>query len=208
MAGLTKKDYEVLDYIYKGIQTNGYPPTIREICAAMNVTSTATVHARIAKLEAAGKIEKSSTKNRTMRVINYPENSGDTLLPYEEHTQVPVYGKITAGVPITATEQLERYFPIPVSYVGNHEVFMLRVSGESMINAGIFDGDYIIIEKRPDAQNGDIVAAMVDGTDATIKTFYKENGHYRLQPENDYMDPIISDNVEIIGKVKGVFRMF
>lgn len=208
MAGLTKKDYEVLDFIYKGIKANGYPPTIREICAAMNVTSTATVHARIAKLEAAGKIEKSSTKNRTMRVIDYPESSGDTILPYEEYTQVPVYGKITAGVPITATEQLERYFPIPVSYAGNHELFMLRVSGESMINAGIFDGDYIIIEKRPDAQNGDIVAAMVDGTDATVKTFYKENGHYRLQPENDYMDPIISDNVEIIGKVKGVFRMF
>ena len=208
MAGLTEKDYQVLDFIYKGIQANGYPPTIREICTAMNVNSTATVHARIAKLEAAGKIEKSSTKNRTMRVVDYPENCGSEIIDCEEYIQVPVYGKITAGVPITATEQLERHFPIPMSYVGNHEMFMLKVSGESMVNAGIFDGDYIIIEKRPDAQNGDIVAAMVDGTDATVKTFYKENGHYRLQPENDYMDPIIADNVEIIGKVKGVFRIF
>lgn len=207
MAGLTEKDYEILDFIYKQIKLNGYPPTVREIGKAVGLNSPATVHARLAKLEAAGKIEKTSTKNRTMRVVDYEaENEGD-MVSHEEYAEVPVYGRITAGVPITAVEQLERYFPIPMSYVKNNEIFMLKVSGESMINAGIFDGDYIIVEKRPDAKNGDIVAALINGEDATVKTFYKENGHYRLQPENDYMEPIIAKNVEIIGKVIGVFRM-
>lgn len=208
MAKLTAKDYEILDYIYKGIKKNGYPPTVREIGAAVNLNSPATVHARLSKLEAAGKIEKASAKNRAMRVVGYPETEEDIPETREEYIEVPVYGKITAGVPITAVEQLERHFPIPMSYVKNNEIFMLKVSGESMINVGIYDGDYIIIEKRPDASNGDIVAALINGEDATVKTFYKENGHYRLQPENDTMSPIIADNVEIIGKVIGVFRMF
>lgn len=208
MAKLTAKDYEILDYIYKGIKKNGYPPTVREICAAVNLNSPATVHARLSKLEAAGKIEKTSAKNRAMRVVGYPGTEEDISETREEYIEVPVYGKITAGVPITAVEQLERHFPIPMSYVKNNEIFMLKVSGESMINVGIYDGDYIIIEKRPDASNGDIVAALINGEDATVKTFYKENGHYRLQPENDTMSPIIADNVEIIGKVIGVFRMF
>ena len=209
MAKLTDKDYERLDFIYIGIKKNGYPPTVREIGAAVNLNSPATVHARLSKLEAAGKIEKASTKNRAMRVINYPEiEEEEDFETKEDYIEVPVYGKITAGVPITAVEQLERHFPIPMSYVGNNEIFMLKVSGESMINVGIYDGDYIIIEKRPDAKNGDIVAALINGEDATVKTFYKENGHFRLQPENDYMSPIIADNVEIIGKVIGVFRMF
>ncbi|MDD6564967.1 MAG: transcriptional repressor LexA [Clostridiales bacterium] len=208
MAKLTAKDYEILDFIYRGIKKNGYPPTVREICAAVNLNSPATVHARLSKLEAAGKIEKTSAKNRAMRVVGYPETEEDISETREEYIEVPVYGKITAGVPITAVEQLERHFPIPMSYVKNNEIFMLKVSGESMINVGIYDGDYIIIEKRPDASNGDIVAALINGEDATVKTFYKENGHYRLQPENDTMSPIIADNVEIIGKVIGVFRMF
>lgn len=208
MAKLTAKDYEILDFIYRGIKKNGYPPTVREICAAVNLNSPATVHARLSKLEAAGKIEKTSAKNRAMRVVGYPGTEEDISETREEYIEVPVYGKITAGVPITAVEQLERHFPIPMSYVKNNEIFMLKVSGESMINVGIYDGDYIIIEKRPDASNGDIVAALINGEDATVKTFYKENGHYRLQPENDTMSPIIADNVEIIGKVIGVFRMF
>lgn len=210
MVKLTDKDYEILDFIYRQIKINGYPPTVREIGAAVNLNSPATVHARLNKLEAAGKIDKQSSKNRTMRVINYPETEevDDTAEFTEEYLNVPVYGKITAGVPITAVQQLERYFPIPISYAKNKEIFMLKVSGESMINVGIYDGDYIIIEKRPDAVNGDIVAALVNGEDATVKTFYKENGHFRLQPENDYMDPIIADDVSIIGKVIGVFRMF
>ena len=209
MAKLTDKDYEILDFIYKEIKKNGYPPTVREIGAAVNLNSPATVHARLSKLEAAGKIEKTSTKNRTMRVVDYPENEPDAdYETKEDYIEVPVYGKITAGVPITAVEQLERHFPIPMSYVGNHDIFMLKISGESMINVGIYDGDYIIVEKRPDANNGDIVAALINGEDATVKTFNKENGHFRLQPENDYMSPIIANNVEIIGKVIGVFRMF
>ena len=208
MAKLTEKDFEILDFIYKEIKKNGYPPTVREIGAAVGLNSPATVHARLSKLEAAGKIEKTSAKNRTMRVIDYPDAEDNFYETHEEYAQIPVYGKITAGVPITAVEQLERHFPIPMSYVGNNEMFMLKISGESMINAGIFDGDYVIIEKTPSAVNGEIVAALINGEDATIKTFYKENGHYRLQPENDYMEPIIATNVEIIGKVVGVFRMF
>lgn len=209
MVKLNDKDYEILDYIYKQIKANGYPPTVREICTAVNLNSPATVHARLNKLEMAGKIDRQSSKNRAIRVVNYPETPDESVAePIEDYVNVPVYGKITAGVPITAVEQLERYFPIPMSYVGNNEIFMLRVSGESMINVGIYDGDYIIIEKRPDAVNGDIVAALINGEDATVKTFYKENGHFRLQPENDYMEPIIANDVSIIGKVIGVFRMF
>ncbi len=209
MAKLTDKDYEILDFIYKQIKQNGYPPTVREIGAAVNLSSPATVHARLSKLEAAGKIEKRSSKNRTMRVIDYPEGETIEMTPArEDYLEVPVYGKITAGVPITAVEQLERHFPIPMEYAHNKDIFMLKISGESMINAGIFDGDYIIVEKTPYATNGDIVAALINGEDATVKTFYKENGHYRLQPEYDYMEPIIANNVEIIGKVVGVFRMF
>ena len=144
-----------------------------------------------------------------MRVTGYiPDGEDDSPNGQEDYVSVPVYGKIAAGVPITAVEQIETHFPIPMSYVGNKDIFMLRVSGESMINAAILDGDYIIVEKQPTASNGDIVAALVDGEDATVKTFYKENGHYRLQPENDYMEPIISDDVKILGKVVGVYRMF
>lgn len=210
MIKITDKDREILDFIYEQIQLCGYPPTVREICAAVNLNSPATVHARLNKLEAAGMIERSSTKNRCMRLINYtPKGQEDVFTPQrEEYLDVPVYGKITAGVPITAVQQLEGQFPIPMSHVGNKEIFMLKVSGESMINAAILDGDYIIVERQSTAHNGDIVVALIDGCDATVKTFYKENGHFRLQPENDYMEPIISDNVEVLGKVMGVYRMF
>ena len=209
MTKLTDKDYQILDFVYKYIRENGFPPTVREICAEVGLSSPATVHARLNKIEAAGFIERSSTKNRTMRIINYvPDNESDSGVEHEDYVSVPVYGKITAGVPITAVEQLESYFPIPMSYVNNKEIFMLHVSGESMVNAAILDGDYIIVEKQNTARNGDIVVALIDGTDATVKTFYKEKGHYRLQPENDYMEPIIANNVEVMGKVVGVYRMF
>ncbi|MBQ3427367.1 MAG: transcriptional repressor LexA [Clostridia bacterium] len=209
MTKLTDKDYQILDFVYKYIKENGFPPTVREICAEVGLSSPATVHARLGKLEASGFIERSSTKNRTMRIINYvPDNESDNGVEHEEYMHVPVYGKITAGMPITAVEQLESYFPIPLSHAHNKDIFMLHVTGESMVNAAILDGDYIIVEKQNTARNGDIVVALVDGTDATVKTFYKEKGHYRLQPENDYMEPIISNNVEIMGKVVGVYRMF
>lgn len=209
MTKLTEKDYEILDFIYEQLSENGYPPTIREIGAAVGLNSPATVHARLNKLEAAGLLEKSSTKNRTMRLINYiPRSAAEPDNTREEYIDVPVYGKITAGVPITAVQQLERQFPFPMSYVHNKDIFMLKVSGDSMINAAILDGDYIIVERQPVADNGDIVVALIDGIDATVKTFYKENGHYRLQPENDAMEPIIADNVTVLGRVVGVFRMF
>lgn len=205
LAKLTDKDYEILDYIYLQIKENGYPPTVREICAAVELNSPATVHARLNKLENAGFIEKKSTKNRSLRIINYPAE--DSAEQKENYVNVPVFGKITAGMPITAVEQYDTQFPIPESYIHGREIFMLKVSGDSMINAAILDGDYIIVERTSAAENGDIVAALIDGSDATVKTFYKENGHYRLQPENDYMEPIIADDVSILGKVVGVFRM-
>lgn len=206
---LTDKDYQILDFIYEQIKDHGFPPTVREICTAVGLSSPATVHARLNKLESIGVIERDSAKNRSMRLINYtPSYAAEDGIECEEYVDVPVYGKITAGVPITAVEQLERHFPIPASYMYGKEVFMLHVSGESMINAAILDGDYIIVQKQSTASNGDIVVALINGEDATVKTFYKEKGHYRLQPENDYMEPIIADNVEVLGKVVGVYRMF
>ncbi len=202
LSDLTDKDYEILDFIRDQIEENGYPPTVREICASVGLSSPATVHARLNKLEAAGYIEKSSSKNRCMRLLKDSPKKAES-----DYIHVPVYGKITAGAPITAVEQFEGTFPIPIRYAKNRDIFMLKVSGESMINAAILDGDYIIAEKQPTAENGDIVVALIDETDATVKTFYKENGHFRLQPENDAMEPIISDNVHILGKVVGVYRM-
>ena len=202
---MSEKDYEILDFIYAQLSINGYPPTIREIGAAVNLNSPATVHARLNKLEEAGYIVKDSTKNRSMRLVNYTPRNYE--IPAEEYIKVPVYGKISAGVPITAVEQLEGFFNLPMQYAHNKDVFMLKVSGDSMINAAILDGDYIIVEKQQSAQNGDIVVALLDKTNATVKTFYKEGGHYRLQPENDFMEPIIAYDVEIMGKVVGVFRM-
>lgn len=207
MSVLTEKDYEILDYIYEQSRENGYPPTIREICSAVNLNSPATVHARLNKLERAGYIERKSTKNRSLKLVNYPLKDDIERTEEEKYVNVPVYGKITAGMPITAVEQRGEQFPIPASYIHGKEVFMLKVSGDSMINAAILDGDHIIVEKCSTADNGDIVAALIDGSDATVKTFYKENGHYRLQPENDFMEPIIADDVSILGKVIGVFRM-
>lgn len=209
MKRLTEKDYQILDYIYEQLNENGFPPTVREICEAVNLNSPATVHARLKKLEEMDIIEKKSTKNRGMRLINYtPSGINNDVIESDEHINIPVYGKITAGQPITAVENIERHFPLPIDFAHNKDIFMLRVSGESMINAAILDNDYIIVEKQSTASNGDIVVALIDGTDATVKTFYKENGHYRLQPENDFMEPIIVDSVEILGKVVGVYRKF
>lgn len=209
MKRLTEKDYQILDYIYEQLNENGFPPTVREICEAVNLNSPATVHARLKKLEEMDIIEKKSTKNRGMRLVNYtPRCISNNVIENDEHINIPVYGKITAGQPITAVENIERHFPLPIDFAHNKDIFMLRVSGESMINAAILDNDYIIVEKQSTASNGDIVVALIDGTDATVKTFYKENGHYRLQPENDFMEPIIVDSVEILGKVVGVYRKF
>ena len=204
MAKITEKDYEIMDFIYECITENGFPPTVREICRAVGLNSTATVHARLQKLEREGYIVHDSSKNRSMRLINYKSDKDNN----DKYLDVPMYGKVTAGIPITAIQENTETFPLPMNFVGNKNVFMLKVSGESMIKAAIMDGDYIIVEEQPTAQNGDIVVALVNNDEATVKTFYKENGHFRLQPENDYMEPIIVDEVSIIGKVIGVFRLF
>lgn len=205
MPKITEKDYEIMDFIHECIKEKGFPPTVREICERVGLTSTATVHARLKKLEHEGYIVRETSKNRSMRLVNYHcENDQKD----DKYLDVPMYGKVTAGVPITAIQDDTETFPLPMHFVGNKNIFMLKVSGESMINAAILDGDYIIVEEQPTADNGDIVVALVNDDEATVKTFYKEKGHFRLQPENDYMEPIIVDEVSIIGKVIGVFRKF
>lgn len=200
MAGLNDKDYKIYDFIREQIEKKGYPPTVREICAYVGLSSPATVHGRLKKLEAHGLIEKEDTKNRSISV----KKEKDTANGF---TKIPVYGRITAGQPITAIEEIGESFPIPDFFLAGRELFMLRVTGESMINAAILDGDMIIVNKQETADNGDIVVALINGEDATVKTFYKEEGHIRLQPENDTMSPIIATNVSILGKVVGVLRL-
>ncbi len=208
MAKVTEKDYQIMDFIHEQISLRGFPPTVREICDAVGLTSTATVHARLKKLEGLGYIAKETSKNRSMRLVNYkPENADETGAD-DKYLEVPIYGKVTAGMPITAIQDNTETFPLPMDFAKNKDLFMLKVRGESMINAAILDGDYIIVRQQPTAQNGDIVVALVNDDEATVKTFYKENGHFRLQPENDSMEPIIVDELSIIGKVVGVFRRF
>lgn len=211
MAVLSPKDYEILDFILNQQNERGYPPTVREICEAVGLSSTATIHARLKKLEKHGYLIKESSKNRSIKVVNYKntapgQEKQEITYHDDKYLDVPVYGKVTAGVPITAIEDISETFPLPMSFARNKDLFMLKVQGESMIEAAILDGDFIIVEKTPVARNGEIVVAMVDGENATVKTFYKENGHYRLQPENETMEPIIVKEVEILGKVVGVFR--
>ena len=212
MAKLTDKDYQIMDFIYEQTEIKGFPPTVREICEAVGFTSTATVHSRLKKLESMGYIIKESSKNRSMRLVNYSPRGENVLKNLDEnynqkYLEIPIYGKITAGAPITAVQETDcDTFPLPMDFAKNKDLFMLRVSGDSMINAAILDGDYIIVRRQPTASNGDIVAAMINGGGATVKTFYMEKGHFRLQPENDEMEPIIVKEVSILGKVVGVFR--
>lgn len=199
---LSEKQREILEYIKKEILNKGYPPAVREICEAVGLKSTSSVHAHLETLEKNGYIRKDPTKPRAIEVIDDTFN-----LTRREMVNVPVIGRVAAGEPLLAVENVENYFPIPVEMMPNAEAFMLNVKGESMINAGILDGDQILVQKQSDAHNGDIVVALVEDS-ATVKTFYKEDGYYRLQPENDTMDPIIVENCEILGKVFGVFRFF
>lgn len=208
MAALSPKDYEIMDFILSQQNERGYPPTVREICDAVGLSSTATIHARLKKLQKHGYLIKEDSKNRSIKVVNYKNADLPSKIEYndDKYLTVPVYGKVTAGQPITAIEDISETFPLPMSFARNKDLFMLRVQGESMINAAILDGDFIIVEKTPTAHNGEIVVALVDHENATVKTFYKEDGHYRLQPENDNMEPIVVKEVEILGKVVGVFR--
>ena len=199
---ITDKQREILEYIRDTILAKGYPPAVREICEAVHLKSTSSVHSHLETLEKNGYIRRDPTKPRAIEIIDDNFN-----LTRREVVNVPIVGRVAAGQPILAVENVESYFPIPMEFMPNQDTFMLTVKGESMINAGIFDGDNILVQQQKDARNGDIVVALVDDS-ATVKTFYKEDGHYRLQPENDSMDPIIVENCEILGKVFGVFRFF
>lgn len=209
LGDLNKREKAILNFIEKQVQAFGYPPSVREIGKAVGLSSTATVHGYLAKLQEKGYIRKESQKGRTLRLITSDSNK-KTDEPKDfyhgkELVEVPVIGKITAGAPILAVENVTDTFPIPLDFVGNSESFMLTVRGESMIEAGILDGDYILVKKQNTANNGEIVVALI-GDEATVKTFYKEKDHIRLQPENSTMDPIIVPTCEILGKVAGVFR--
>ena len=198
---ITDKQKEILEYIKEMILKKGYPPAVREICEAVHLKSTSSVHSHLESLEKNGYIRRDPTKPRTIEILD-----DDFALTRRELVNVPVIGTVAAGVPILAEQNIEDYLPIPAEILPNKEVFMLKVKGNSMIEAGIYNGDKVIVAKQPDAENGDKVVALVDDS-ATVKTFYKENGHFRLQPENSTMDPIILDHVEILGKVIGLFRM-
>lgn len=199
---ISDKQREILEYIKSEILKKGYPPTVRDICEAVHLKSTSSVHSHLETLEKNGYIRRDPTKPRAIEIIDDNFN-----LTRRELVNVPIIGQVAAGQPILATENIENYFPIPAEYMPNAETFMLKVKGESMINAGIFNGDAILVERCNSARNGDMVVALIDDS-ATVKTFYKEDGHIRLQPENDTMDPIIVPDCEILGKVFGVFRLF
>ena len=194
------KEEELLNFIRNHQEEFGYPPTVREMCRAIKVSSTSTISYYLNKLENNGLIKKSPNKNRALEIV------GETI-NFSDYVKIPMVGKITAGEPILAVENTEEYFLASPSLFRGDGLFILTVSGESMINAGIFDGDKIVIRQQSSAENGEIVAALIDGM-ATVKRFYKEDGRYRLQPENDAMGPIYTDHVEILGKVVGLIRKF
>ena len=200
---VSKKQKEVLEYIKKEILRRGFPPAVREICQAVGLKSTSSVHAHLESLEKAGYIRRDPSKPRAIEILDE-----EFSMTRREMVNVPLVGTVRAGEPILAQENITDYIPIPAEYMPNNPSFMLRVKGESMINAGIFDGDCLLVSQTPVAGNGDIVVALLEDS-ATVKTYYKEEGHIRLQPENDEMDPIIvNGDVDILGKVYGVFRLF
>ena len=199
---ISSKQKEILDYIEDNILNKGYPPSVREICEAVKLKSTSSVHSHLETLEKNGYIRRDPTKPRTIEILD-----DKFCLSRRELVNVPIIGQVTAGEPILAVENVEGYFPVPPEYLHNKSSFMLKVKGDSMINVGIYDGDLILVEVQSTASNNEIVVALVDDS-ATVKRFFKEDGHYRLQPENDFMDPIIVDNVLILGKVIGLFRTF
>ncbi|MBM7563375.1 transcriptional repressor LexA [Paenibacillus sacheonensis] len=203
MSKLSNRQQAILEFIKSEVREKGYPPSVREIGEAVSLASSSTVHGHLDRLEKKGLIRRDPTKPRAIEILDGDNNE----LPFPlAIAKVPVVGKVTAGVPITATENIEEYFPLPADKVGDHNVFILSVIGESMIEAGIHDGDYVIVRQQQNASNGDIVVAMTEDDEATVKTFYKEKDHIRLQPENSTMEPIRLRNVSILGKVIGLFR--
>jgi repressor LexA len=223
MQPLKEREKRILDYMVTEIKKKGYPPTVREMCSSLGIKSTSTAHKDIASLEQKGYIRKDPAKPRAIEILDPNTDNQDAGRDASRElytgsgygnseradvVEVPLVGQIAAGTPILAQENIEDSFPIPARYVGKGNHFMLTVKGDSMIEAGIFDGDYILVQQQQTASNGEIVVAMVDGfeSEATVKTFYKENGYIRLQPENQNMSPIIVKDVRILGLVKGVFR--
>lgn len=197
---ITAKQKEILEYIKEQILMKGYPPAVREICDAVHLKSTSSVHAHLGNLEKNGYIRRDPTKPRAIEILDDTFN-----LTRREICQIPIIGSVAAGQPILAEENVEDYFPILPEYVGNAQTFMLRVRGDSMIDMGIFNGDLLLVEEQNTARNGEVVVALVEDS-ATVKRFYKEVDHYRLQPENSAMDPIIVDDVTVLGKVIGLYR--
>ena len=198
---ITKKQTQVLEYLKKQIINKGYPPSVREICDAVGLRSTSSVHAHLETLAKNGYIRRDPTKPRAIEIV---DDNFNTIR--KDIVSIPIIGQVAAGTPILAIENIEGYFPIPSEYLpADKEIFVLNVKGDSMINAGILNGDKIVVQQENTANNGDIIVALLDDS-ATVKTFYKENGHIRLQPENDAMEPIIVDDVTILGKVISLFR--
>ena len=197
---ISAKQQEILDYIKSQILERGFPPAVRDICEAVHLKSTSSVHSHLETLEKNGYIRRDSTKPRAIEILDEAFN-----FTRREMVNVPIVGRVAAGEPLLAEQNIEEYFPIPMEFMPNKQTFLLKVCGESMINAGILNGDYVLAQKENTAHNGDMVVAMIEDG-ATVKTFYKEEGVIRLQPENDFMDPIIVPDCTILGKVIGVFR--
>lgn len=201
---LTQKQTEILLYIKAQVKRQGYPPSVRDICKGVDLKSTSTVHSHLEKLEAKGYIRKDPTKPRAIEVL---DKDDDVLFATKKTVDIPILGKVTAGAPILAIENIEDTYPVPIEMVEGHDVFMLKVQGESMVEAGILDGDLVLVKEQKTALNGDIIVALLD-ENATVKRFFKEKNSIRLQPENQFMEPIYTTDVTILGKVIGLFRKF
>jgi len=200
---VSKRQEDILSFIKEEVRTKGYPPSVREIGEAVGLASSSTVHGHLARLESKGLIRRDPTKPRAIEILDQQ----DSTIAKQGVVHVPLVGKVTAGLPITAIENIEEYFPIPDSYgTTEDQIFMLEIMGESMIEAGILDGDYVIVKQQATASNGEIVVAMTEDNEATVKRFFKEESYFRLQPENSSMEPIIVDRVSILGKVVGLYR--
>lgn len=203
LSKISQRQNAILEFIKNEVKDKGYPPSVREIGEAVGLASSSTVHGHLERLEKKGLIRRDPTKPRAIEITDGDPASANFAVSV---ARVPLIGKVTAGVPITATENIEDYFPLPAHYVGDYNVFMLSVMGDSMIEAGIHDGDYVIVRQQQTANNGDIVVAMTEDDEATVKRFYKEKDHIRLQPENSALQPILLKHVTILGKVVGLFR--
>lgn len=199
---LSQKQIEILLYIKNEIQRQGYPPAVREICKGVDLKSTSTVHGHLEKLESKGYIRKDPTKPRAIEIL---DQEGDFLLTHKKTVDIPILGRVTAGEPILAVENIEDTYPIPIEIVEGHDMFILKIQGESMIDAGILDGDMVLVQEQKHANNGEIVVAMMDD-EATVKRFFKEDNRIRLQPENQFMEPIYTNDVQVLGKVVGLYR--